>query len=167
MAKELPDDTRLYRIMPLERLLQMLDSKENTLVKPKLWDDPYEKNISNLWKDGTLYLPNNYCCGIKMPISKGWYGQCWTLNEESDALWRTYTKGMQHRSVKISTTVKQLRESYSQTNDGTTFELMPVEYLPSPADDYVAFVEKKKAQGGLSVADGCRCLTKELDMIAC
>ena len=26
---------------------------------------------------------------------------------------------------------------------------------------------KKLAQGGLSVADGCRCLTKELDMIAC
>ena len=24
-----------------------------------------------------------------------------------------------------------------------------------------------KAQGGLSVAGGCRCLTKELDMIAC
>jgi len=31
------------------------------------------------------------------------------------------------------------------------------------------FIKKwaKKAQGGLSVADGCRCLTKELDMIAC
>ena len=27
--------------------------------------------------------------------------------------------------------------------------------------------EKIPAQGGLSVADGCRCLTKELDMIAC
>ena len=26
---------------------------------------------------------------------------------------------------------------------------------------------KKEAQGGLSVAGGCRCLTKELDMIAC
>ena len=25
----------------------------------------------------------------------------------------------------------------------------------------------KTAQGGLSVAGGCRCLTKELDMIAC
>ena len=24
-----------------------------------------------------------------------------------------------------------------------------------------------RAQGGLSVAGGCRCLTKELDMIAC
>ena len=27
--------------------------------------------------------------------------------------------------------------------------------------------EDNPAQGGLSVADGCRCLTKELDMIAC
>ena len=26
---------------------------------------------------------------------------------------------------------------------------------------------EKRAQGGLSVAGGCRCLTKELDMIAC
>ena len=28
-------------------------------------------------------------------------------------------------------------------------------------------IEEKAAQGGLSVAGGCRCLTKELDMIAC
>ena len=28
-------------------------------------------------------------------------------------------------------------------------------------------VATKRAQGGLSVAGGCRCLTKELDMIAC
>lgn len=31
----------------------------------------------------------------------------------------------------------------------------------------MAILEIKRAQGGLSVADGCRCLTKELDMIAC
>ena len=30
-----------------------------------------------------------------------------------------------------------------------------------------AFAADIMAQGGLSVADGCRCLTKELDMIAC
>ena len=28
-------------------------------------------------------------------------------------------------------------------------------------------ISLSRAQGGLSVADGCRCLTKELDMIAC
>ena len=31
----------------------------------------------------------------------------------------------------------------------------------------LTITEKIWAQGGLSVADGCRCLTKELDMIAC
>lgn len=30
-----------------------------------------------------------------------------------------------------------------------------------------AFSQPFTAQGGLSVAGGCRCLTKELDMIAC
>ena len=29
------------------------------------------------------------------------------------------------------------------------------------------YLKEIAAQGGLSVADGCRCLTKELDMIAC
>ncbi|MDD7189716.1 MAG: hypothetical protein PUH41_04315 [Prevotella sp.] len=31
----------------------------------------------------------------------------------------------------------------------------------------VKITPEDTAQGGLSVADGCRCLTKELDMIAC
>ena len=31
----------------------------------------------------------------------------------------------------------------------------------------LAEIELNLAQGGLSVAGGCRCLTKELDMIAC
>ena len=42
------------------------------------------------------------------------------------------------------------------------------------SDDMPKLIEDKPldhieilAQGGLSVADGCRCLTKELDMIAC
>ena len=37
---------------------------------------------------------------------------------------------------------------------------------PQP-EDCVAQSDEIQAQGGLSVADGCRCLTKELDMIAC
>ena len=32
---------------------------------------------------------------------------------------------------------------------------------------YDGFGREIQAQGGLSVAGGCRCLTKELDMIAC
>ena len=40
----------------------------------------------------------------------------------------------------------------------------PHEILYIQAEDHYSQV---LAQGGLSVADGCRCLTKELDMIAC
>ena len=32
---------------------------------------------------------------------------------------------------------------------------------------FVSNIQRILAQGGLSVAGGCRCLTKELDMIAC
>ena len=35
------------------------------------------------------------------------------------------------------------------------------------ADSLMQKLLEMWAQGGLSVADGCRCLTKELDMIAC
>ena len=34
-------------------------------------------------------------------------------------------------------------------------------------DEPTTSFDELMAQGGLSVAGGCRCLTKELDMIAC
>jgi hypothetical protein len=33
----------LYRIMPLEQFLQIVLEGKNTLVRPHLWEDPYEK----------------------------------------------------------------------------------------------------------------------------
>ena len=53
---------------------------------------------------------------------------------------------------------------------------MPAEKFAQGINSYVGTIceellllasEQKSAQGGLSVAGGCRCLTKELDMIAC
>ena len=37
----------------------------------------------------------------------------------------------------------------------------------NPKEALLMLDSVKAAQGGLSVAGGCRCLTKELDMIAC
>ena len=39
--------------------------------------------------------------------------------------------------------------------------------MPTNTDSTYFKVRSFLAQGGLSVAGGCRCLTKELDMIAC
>ena len=42
-----------------------------------------------------------------------------------------------------------------------------VHYFREHYNEGVLMKRPNGAQGGLSVADGCRCLTKELDMIAC
>lgn len=50
-------------------------------------------------------------------VHDSWYGQCWTLTEESDGLWRTYTNNRQIRAVKVSTTVEKLFSNFYDDND--------------------------------------------------
>ena len=38
-------DKYIYRVVSLERLVELFVSKENTLVKPKLWEDTFENFI--------------------------------------------------------------------------------------------------------------------------
>ena len=54
----------------------------------------------------------------------------------------------------------------SVIDDITAGNVTPVLPIRVKADDDRS-IRAKSAQGGLSVAGGCRCLTKELDMIAC
>jgi len=93
----------IYRVMSINRLIDMLENKENALVKPELWDDPFENFILN--------IPITDKNGItsKSPLRKRAYGQCWTKTTESDAIWRIYAP--HHDGVKIRTTVKKLHKS--------------------------------------------------------
>lgn len=89
--------------MSINRLIGMLENDENTLVKPELWDDPFENFILNIPinnLNGGTYLP---------PLRKRAFGQCWTKSTESDAMWRIYAP--HHDGVKIRTTVKKLHQS--------------------------------------------------------
>lgn len=93
----------LYRVMSIDRLIDMLEEDENTLVKPELWDDPFENFILNI----PIQKPNG---GTSLsPIRNRAYGQCWTKNTESDAMWRIYAP--RHDGVKIRATVKKLFQS--------------------------------------------------------
>ena len=40
-------NTPIYRIFPLDRLLESLKDKQFCLVKPEKWDDPYENVVLN------------------------------------------------------------------------------------------------------------------------
>jgi len=44
--KESDLDKYIYRIVPLSRLYELFDKTENVLVKPGMWEDPFENFIS-------------------------------------------------------------------------------------------------------------------------
>ncbi|MEM7087619.1 MAG: DUF2971 domain-containing protein [Bacteroidota bacterium] len=114
-------DRNVYRVFNFQRLEEIFHDKELTLVKPKLWDDPFENFILN----STGALPDGRECQIGFRDS--FYGQCWSLTKESDAMWRIYSPNKE--SVKIKTTIRKLfnpifsREDYNRTQSSSSQRL--------------------------------------------
>ena len=94
---------RIYRVFRLGRFLEMLEHRTNTLVRPALWEDPWEEWWSGLVRNRL---------GASFPADV--FGQCWTTSKESDAMWRVYAP--LRDGVKVRTTVSALRESVSDAN---------------------------------------------------
>jgi hypothetical protein len=94
------EDRQIYRIVTTERLYQLFADGENVLVRPSKWDDPFENFVLNArgrMNDGRL---------VQFGFNNDFYGQCWTLQRASDAMWRIYSPKQQ--SIRIRTTVKKL-----------------------------------------------------------
>jgi hypothetical protein len=85
-------DGFIYRIVRVPRLLELFNKKQNVLVRPNKWDDPFENFILR---------------------SQQVYGQCWTRQRASDAMWRIYSRDS--KAVRIRSTVRRLAESLHQT----------------------------------------------------
>ena len=95
-------NTPIYRIIPVSRFIQILTSKELTLVKPKKWDDPFENAL----------LSSDFTIGTEtadFAARDSVYGQCWTLHTQTDAMWRIYSQGKD--GVRLKTTPKKLLEA--------------------------------------------------------
>jgi hypothetical protein len=95
-------DRPIYRIFNKDHLIDNIRNATNTLVKPRLWEDPFEnfllrstpKNASG----NKVYLTN---------LAESMYGQCWTFNsKETDALWRIYSKDI--NGLRVKTTIRKL-----------------------------------------------------------
>lgn len=93
----------VYRVFPVQRLLEMMQTRKNVLVKPKKWDDPFE----NALLSSAMGLPDGTICSFAAKNSV--YGQCWTMHEETDAMWRIYSNDK--TGVKIKTTISKLLDS--------------------------------------------------------
>lgn len=136
-------DIPIYRIFPLDRFVTTLTKKTLCLVRPKLWDDPFENFLLNSegeMKDGTHVGFDS--------IREKLYGQCWSLKEECDGLWRNYThpscqkctqEAWNNRrttspvSVKVKTTVGKLFDALYdmgvETVHSISYYIGKVEYV--------------------------------------
>ncbi|OYZ01878.1 MAG: hypothetical protein B7Y37_04590 [Sphingobacteriia bacterium 28-36-52] len=93
-------DRPLYRIFSFQRLEEIFQENKLTLVKPRLWEDPFENFILN----SIGYLPDGR--EFQIGFRDNFYGQCWSLTKESDAMWRIYSP--KKNGVKVKTTIRKL-----------------------------------------------------------
>lgn len=97
-VKEL--DKPIYRVFTIQRLLEAFEEEKLTLVRPSLWDDPFENYLMKA--QGKMEDGNT----ISISFRNDFYGQCWTKTIESDALWRIYAP--EKNGVKVKTTPRKL-----------------------------------------------------------
>ena len=94
-------ETRLFRFMTTKNFLHLLDTKQLTLRRPRLWQDPFEDFLSK-----TTIVRDDSTIGFD--LTKDYFGQCWTKREECDGLWRNYAGQDLAEAVRIETTAADL-----------------------------------------------------------
>jgi len=97
-------DKYIYRTISYDRLIELFQTNQNALVKPKKWDDTFE----NLILKSKLKTPSGEI--IQYNIHDKIYGQCWTTEKSSDAMWRIYSTDK--NGFRIRTTIRKLYDSF-------------------------------------------------------
>lgn len=118
-------NTPIFRIYPIDRLVELFTEKKNTLVKPSMWADPYENPLFRKTfeaPNGTLGCNN---------VTKNFFAQCWSLHAQTDAMWRIYSPN--NGGVKVRTTIEKLFNSL-------------VEKAPEKGRVFIGKVEYKKKE---------------------
>jgi hypothetical protein len=124
MLNNLDREQKVYRIFPLKRFEEILSSQELVLVRPSMWDDPFENFFLSV-----NVLDTNGKLGSLQSIKDSWYGQCWTTNADTDAMWRIYSPNKD--GVRVSTTVGKLFNAIYDQNDewaSLKYFIVKVEY---------------------------------------
>lgn len=99
-------DLPVYRIYALDRFEALLANKHDAMVNPTKWDDPFE----DFFLERTEVIDT--IGGTPIPLRNlagDWHGQCWSLHEETDAMWRIYSPDPKKKvGVKVRTTIRKL-----------------------------------------------------------
>ncbi len=93
----------LYRITPVGKFVDGLESGENVPVRPDKWEDPLEGAILKAYG----ILPDGASVGFR--LRRNYFGQCWSLHRETDLMWRAHSPD--EDGVKLRVRAHQLHDS--------------------------------------------------------
>jgi hypothetical protein len=96
---------RIYRVFPRDRFFSLFEDGNNALVLPAKWQDPFENVIL---KSKVRMENGEFGC---FKFHNDLFGQCWTLESASDAIWQIYSRDQ--NAVRVRTTIGALIDSLS------------------------------------------------------
>lgn len=137
-SDNLTDDTKLYRYVNLSHFISFVETKKTYLTNINNWEDTWEipKNKIPTEINGKIESP-------LWSIFDDMFGQCWSLEGSSDALWRIYS---QHKEgLLLQTSVKKIKLMESNIKFGM---LAPVIYYDNLME---TFNQIEKIKGPKSV----------------
>lgn len=125
-------DTPIYKYIPFKYLKLMIKNSNLYFGKVSSWEDVYE----NWFLKEQMVLSSGEK-GSATDLIQGVFGQSWTLQEESDAMWRIYSKldrtlhdYLDDTAVRIKTTARKLYNViYANDEDFKTSYIGAVKYL--------------------------------------
>lgn len=131
-------DAPIYKYIPFKYLKLMIQNSNLYFGKVSSWEDVYE----NWFLKEQMVLSSGEKVSAKELIP-GVFGQSWTLQEESDAMWRIYSKldrtlhdYLDDTAVRIKTTARKLYNViYANDEDFYTSYIGAVKYLSQ--DDFL------------------------------
>jgi len=158
-------DSPLHRIFRLNHLREAMRQRELVLVRPSMWDDPFENPLTSFctwtvsdqqpWKQ-------EFFAHLRKPI----HAQCWSSVEESDTLWRVYSRYVKDEAtfrnkcpedegVQVRTTPRKLFRSlwdYCQSDPQESCFLGRVVYLKK--DQVAQYITNEIGHNRLLAFDG-------------
>ena len=96
-------NAQIYRVFPRDYFFALFESRRNALVLPQKWEDPFENVIL---KSAVVTAAGR---AESFTFHENVYGQCWTRETASDAIWQIYSR--KKDAIRVRTTVGRLIDS--------------------------------------------------------
>ena len=137
--ESLTPDTILYRYIGLNQFLSLVETKKTYLSKIKSWEDTWEVPAGKIpiqTIDGKIETP-------LYSIYDDIFGQCWSFEGFSDALWRIYSPNKE--GIMITTSVKKFLLMEYKIKSGMLGRVIYYDDLKQALDYRMKFKRPKNA----------------------